>query len=311
MTRINSRLWNSNTNVRVWGWASILEQWNHSLFMPSEVETILENLKEACNPDSNYEPPLSKFLNFLNNEQAGISWFLFEAITHRWMWATPRLDYVRDLVDEIENLDSPFPDFPGSPGPLTTIRQWVTDNLTRAELEVVQMIPPLENAWNSWHYDAQPALSYPLPPSPNSAYAHADYTTPTRPTQPVAPLAPARKKMAPIQFRMIRDTKSSKSDDILTVSKEEDFNTYAMKYVDNESHIKYSTKNLTGQQLIDSLRMTLRFLSVDEMPFEYLQVTLPSMPSIMVKPENLTSQTRDLIYDSVEATMANWPKSSA
>jgi hypothetical protein len=48
-------------------------------------------------------------------------------------------------------------------------------------------------------------------------------------------------------------------------------------------------------------------LTVDEEPFESVQFTLPSMPTIMVSPENLTSQTRDLIYDSVEATMAYWP----
>ena len=39
----------------------------------------------------------------------------------------------------------------------------------------------------------------------------------------------------------------------------------------------------------------------------HLQVTLPGLPTIMVAPEDLDSQTRDLIYDSVEMTMNNWP----
>jgi hypothetical protein len=295
--------------------------------MPSQVETILENLKEACNPDSIYAPTLRQFLTFLNNEQAGISWFLFESITHRWMWGVPRLDYVRDLVDEIESLDGYFPQFPGSPGSSKTIRQWVTDNLSNEELDVVQMMPPLVDEWTTYSYATQPSVSRPLPPSPTTSaraqYSYAQrvpsyttplpssYATPTRRTQPVAPVAPARKKVTgTIQFRIIRDSKATGLDDVLTVSKEEHSDTYAIKYVDNEAHVKYSTKHLTAEDTIEWLRKTLRFLTLDEMPFEYVQVTLPAMPSIVLKPENLTSQTRDLIYDSVEATMAHWPTSS-
>jgi hypothetical protein len=310
---ISPRLWNAYTNVRIIGWADVLAEWNNSLCMPSKVETILENLKEACNPDSTYEPTLLQFLTFLNHEQAGIAWFLFEAITHRWMWATPRLDYVRDLVDEIENLDGYFPAFPGSPGNAKTIRQWITENLSREELDVIQMMPPLVNDWSTYTYSAA------LPPSPvASARAHysyaqrpSSYVTPTRRTQPVAPVAPARKKvLGNIQFRIIRDSKASGLDDVITISKNDALDTYTMRYADNEALVKYSTKHLSAQQTIEALRKTLRFLTVDEMPFEYVQVTLPAMPSIMVKPENLSSQTRDLIYDSVEATMDNWPTSS-
>jgi hypothetical protein len=55
------------------------------------------------------------------------------------------------------------------------------------------------------------------------------------------------------------------------------------------------------------MRKILRMLTIDEKPFEYLQVSLPSMPTILLKPQNLTSQARDLIYDSMEMTMDDWP----
>jgi hypothetical protein len=59
--------------------------------------------------------------------------------------------------------------------------------------------------------------------------------------------------------------------------------------------------------VINFLSLTLRLITVDEQPFESVQFTLPSMPAILVSPHNLSSQTRDLIYDSVEATMDFWP----
>ena len=97
------------------------------------------------------------------------------------------------------------------------------------------------------------------------------------------------------------------TDDKIYVNKEDSYDSYTLSYTDGESKVKFVNRRLTGTKVVENMRKMLRLLTIDEKPFEYLQVSLPSMPTILVKPENLTSQTRDLIYDSMEATMDDWP----
>jgi hypothetical protein len=82
---------------------------------------------------------------------------------------------------------------------------------------------------------------------------------------------------------------------------------YTIVYVDQQASLKSKTRDVDRAGVVRFLSMTLRLLTVDEEPFHSVQFTLPAMPSVMVSPKNLSSQTRDLIYDSVEATMNNWP----
>jgi hypothetical protein len=271
--------------------------------MPVYVEIVMANLKEACNPDSSYEPTIEQFLRYFNHEQSAIAWFLFENVTHRWMWSTPRLDYVRDLVDHVESLDGYFHDFPGSPGRTQTIRQWLTANLDEDELEYVDMMPALVR----------------MPQAQAQAQAQTPstwvYQTPTRPTRPASTNAPGRRSSLPettpryatIQFRLLReDNDKANQDDIITINKAAN-DLYTVRYNDQQGGVKTTTQDLTASQVQTFLSNTFRLLTVDNQPFHNVQVTLPGLPSIMVAPEDLDSQTRDLIYDSVEMTMDNWP----
>jgi len=307
-----SRLWTPNSNVRVFGWTDILENWHDGLYMPSHVETLLENLKAACDPDSDYDPPLSQFLTYLNHEQPAIAWFLYEAITHRWMWTNIRLDYVRDLVDEIENLDGCFPRFPGSPWTSKTIRQWINDNLCQEELDVVQMMPPLEAELpNPEDYSTpQRSRSYTAPPAPrrlNRSYAVAEEHSPAVAEKSYP--AVAEKSYPAIMFLLQREgeNENEQTDDKIYVFKKD--NSYTISYTDGQAKFKFITNGLTRSKVISSMSMMLRMLTIDEKPFQYLQVSLPSMPTILIKPRDLTSQTRDLIYDSMEMTFDDWPVS--
>jgi len=269
--------------------------------MPVYVEVVMANLKEASNPDSTYEPTIEQFLRYFNHEQPAITWFLFENVTHRWMWSSPRLDYVRQLVDHVENLEGYFPDFPGSPGRSQTIRQWLTANLDEDELEYVEMMPALTRM-----------------PQPQAQTASTwTYETPTRPTRPASTNAPragrrsslpdATPRYAKVQFRLLReDNDKSTNDDIIVISKAAG-DLYNVCYNDQQAGVKMKTQDLTQAQVQTFLSNTFRLLSVDNQPFHNLQVTLPGLPSIMVAPEDLDSQTRDLIYDSVEMVMENWP----
>jgi hypothetical protein len=294
-----SLLWSTYSNARIFDWKELLEDWHDSLEMPLHVQTLIENLKAASNPNAEFEPRLGQFLTYLNNEEAGLAWFLYELVTHRWMWSSIRLDFVRDLVDEIENLDGCFPRFPGSPWTSKTIRQWLTENLSAEELDQVQMMPPLEAppTYTSYSYQTpqRAARTYEAPPAPERL--SRSYATGGEPAS--KPSYPA------MLFLLQREGEGEASDDKIYVNKEGD--SYMMRYTDGQSKIKFVTSGLTSSDVIENMRKTLRMLTLDEKPFEYLQVSLPGMPTILLKPENLISQTRDLIYDSMEATMANWP----
>ena len=109
------------------------------------------------------------------------------------------------------------------------------------------------------------------------------------------------------QFRLLReDNDKSTNDDIILISKAAG-DLYNVCYNDQQAGVKMNTQNLTASQVQTFLSNTFRLLQVDNQPFHNLQVTLPGLPSIMVAPEDLDSQTRDLIYDSVEMVMENWP----
>lgn len=302
-----SLLWSSYSNARIFEWKELLEEWHDSLEMPHNVQVVLENLKAASNNNSDFDPPLSQFLNYLNHEEAGLAWFLYELVTHRWMWSSIRVDFVRDLVDEIENLDGCFPRFPGSPWTTKTIRQWLTENLTADELDQVQMMPPLEAppAYTSYSYQTpqRAPRTYTAPPAPerlSRSYATGGYDEP-------APAPVQKPRHGAMIFYLQREGEGEESDDKIYVNKEDSYDSYTLTYGDGQSKIKFRSCGLSGTKVIESVRKILRMLTIDEKPFEYLQVSLPSMPTILIKPENLTSQTRDLIYDSMEDTMDAWP----
>ena len=134
-----SNLWLSNATHRVFGWKELLEEWNQTFQLPAQAKRVQDNLQSATNPNGTHNPPLSQFLTYLNYEQEGIAWFLYECVSIRWMYNEIPLNYIRGLVDEIENLDANFPLFPGSPHN-QTIREFVNANLNADELDQVQML---------------------------------------------------------------------------------------------------------------------------------------------------------------------------
>jgi len=110
-----------------------------------------------------------------------------------------------------------------------------------------------------------------------------------------------------MMFLLQREDETEKTDDKIYVFKEESYDSYTIRYTEGDSKIKFVNSSLSGAKVIESMRKILRMLTLDEKPFQYIQVSIPSMPTILVKPQNLTSQTRDLIYDSMEMTMDDWP----
>jgi hypothetical protein len=277
-------LWNINSQPRrVFGWTDILASWDDSLTMPPYVQTVIDNLRAVSDTNSNRDYPLEHFTNFLNDEQDGLKWFLYELITMRWMWGDARLDYVRHLVDEIEDLDSFFPNFVGSPRQTQTVREFIERNLNDDEQEFVNMLPSLVSAQQAYI----PPVQRCAPPAEQTDVA----------------------RFPPITLRFLRksgarDTRGKK-DDVLSIYKTRAG--YNLVYNDKDSDVKTYTRDLTQEQVLQRLSNSLRLVTLDEDPFDSVQLLVPNAPSILLGPDALTSSVRDLFYDTIEAAMEEWP----
>ena len=305
MANMNARsnIWSSDQqNRQIFNWGSILSEWNDSLTMHPYVQTVIDNLKATSDPNSDYNFPLSHFSKFLNWERAGLTWFLYEVVTMRYIWGESRLDYVAELIDmdEIE-LDEGFPFFPGSPRNYRTVRRFLHDSLNAEELEYLDMMPSLIT-----HQDDVIMESAPATPS-------------RRPTVAEEPRAPLIVRLHP---DVVRDTstpsygqieinvlrKNSKKDNVIYITKQHKLfdEHYTIKYSDKQDSYVTSTKDVTREGVLNYLSTVLRLLAVDTQPFESVQLTVPNAPTVML-PIDMDSYSRTLFYDAVESVMDNWP----
>jgi len=333
MATPSKMLWLPNSNIRIFGWTEILQEWNETLEAPPYVTAVIENMRAATNPNGEHDPTLSQFLTYLNNEQDGIKWFLHECLAIRWLWNDVRIDYVRGLVDEVENLDSYFPQFPGVPS--CTVRQFVKSNLDYHELEYVSMMPalvplapvaprlqqatPLHRSsgvaptvhsppriQRQTSYDWNTFDSSPIFPTLSQRFAAAVSEETSKATRN-ADAALARKTKS-IMIRLIRTDGDENDDDVIHINRStHDDDLFHVRYKDSQNESMLKMRSLDHDGVMKYLSNFLRLLSVDEQPFESVQFSFPTLPTVVVKPENLTSQTRDLVYDSAEMVMESWP----
>ena len=261
-------LWNPARQLRrIFGWKSILENWNCTLTPSRYVDEIVENLRAASNPSSNYNLPIRHFLTFLNEEEEGIKWLIYEAVVLEWMYGNIRTDYVAALVDKVD-IDSGFPSFVGSPLNGQTVREFLEQSLNADQLAQVNMMPRLVR--------------------------FSSYQT-------------AAKKPSSFQLRFIRKDNNSGQDDIMSITKNGDY-TYNLLYNDQFSKVKAKMTNVTRPQLMKHLSNSLRLITLDSDPFESVQVIAPAAPSVLLPTFQIGSQTRDLIYDTLESVMDSWPQ---
>jgi hypothetical protein len=326
-------LWNTNSQTRrIFNWKQLLEDWNASLNMPPYVETVITNLKAAADPNSNSDFPLSHFLTFLNNEPEAITWFLYENIALRWMYGEVRLDYVKDLL-ELVDLESTFPEFPGSPGRSLTVRQFVESHLDSQELDQVELMPRListsqassgirrsprlQARLQSWRQMADQARhqrqrqqtqqqqepqvvfqwnSEPLrlaDPLPEGSTASFESDAPN---------------FATANIFFSRHPDNSKRDDVVFIRPSERYpDLYNYTYNDKDSKVKSITKEITKEQLLHRISLSLRATIEDQDPYKFVQVNFPGFPTLMRQPKLLDSYVREMIYDMVEELTRAWP----
>jgi hypothetical protein len=324
MTTRSTSLWNPNGAqvTRIFGWAELLEDWTNNINSSPYIDIVRNNLRFATEFPNSYAFPLTHFTNYLNQEQEGIKWLIYEICAVRWMFGRICVNYLRELVDMVDSLDSGFPAFLGSPGESTTVREFLEGQLTEEELEFVGMMPRLVNTPVPppvYQNESQEQVWYDSwsPPSPpRVARSWTIPNTPVRPPRPASAAAAvpaaAPSKRTPILFRFIRRMKDEASnDDVIRIVPSSNPNAtdlYTVVFTDGEADTKTRSHNFTQDDVVHYLSNTLRLVELDEGPYDSVQVILPNMPMVLISPGNLTSQTRDLIYDSVETTMRHWPK---
>jgi len=272
-----STMWGQRQTTRMFNWTDILSRWASTYQVPTQVLTVTNNLKAAMSRDLISPPPLQHFLTYLNEEQDALKWFIYECVMRRYDSGEIPLNFLEQVVDRIEDLDSCFPVFPGSPQRSHTVRTFLNANLSPTELEYVSMMPPL--------------------------VSQADLRT-QREQQRLAELP----KITMFIIRSM-DKKSSSPDDTVNIT--EGLEGYTYTYRDGETKASHVLKGLGQEDVIKRVSNTLRLLAIDADPFEKVQFTFPLMPSITVSHNNLDAYTRELIYESIENTMEDWPSSKA
>ncbi len=318
----NLSLWTAgHQNVQVFHWKELLEEWNDSLTMPPAIQTVIDNLKAASDPLSNHNPTINDFLRYFNWEQEGIKWFLYESIALRWMWGESRLDYVRDTIQEVDSLNSTFPVFPGSNANIT-IRHFLDTHLNEAERVYLGLLEPTvaANSEESNGEESDSEIDSAETRSLESENFLPTLRTPprrvpsARSQPPPLPLPPrqipthhSNSKYPPVQILMLRDGKQKKDDVIQIHRGNTNIPSYSITFKDLDSKTSLrSTVGLSRSQVLQYLSIVLRLVQCDVEPFDGVQLLNPHMPTVVL-PYDMDSKTRELLYESIEHTMDNWP----
>ena len=303
------RLWaQEQQTVNVFNWEQILEKWNESLIMDPYVQVVIDNIKAASDPHSNYSYPLSHFLKYLNYEPKALTWFLYEVVSMRWMWGESRLDYVEELIKRPEiKLDEGFPVFPGSPLKYRSVRRFLKDSLSEDEQDFIDL-------------DSHSAPSGPSGPSapsgPSGPSTHIpSITIPSTPVHrsyaveaPHAPRADRGKTYQDIVFHFQRPDKNGKGqpDDVIRIVKQS-FATYSIKYEDGLANVTHKIREIGEKDVFNYLRNVINCNYFDNEPFQFIQMTLPGAPSVCFDGD-MCAEARSLIYEAVQRTIDNWPE---
>lgn len=264
-----SQYWSSTAQpITIFHWTTLLENWNNYYHASAPIETVTINLDRA----REMRLPSTHFKKYLNytEEEDGLKWFLYECIMRKHTWPTLEFGvFIRSITDDI-SLDTEFPIFPGSPRGIT-VRAFLQNHMSGLEIDFLDLMPSLVNT--------DPT---PLHQSKNAAF----------------------------QIRIIRAVEGDhKEDDIIHLSKNGDL--FNFSYVDpstiNGKPTRMTVKGLSSSEVLTRLSYTFRLMAVDSLPFEAVELCAPGYPCVVIPVKELDSYTRDLIYDTVDDTMKNWP----
>lgn len=262
-------------NITIYNWADQLRTWNDHHTMSHPIRVVIENLDSiVASLNGHYTKyPASYFKKYLNSrhESEGLKWLIYECtmLHSRSYYVNTFFSFMKEFTDDVE-LDTTFPVFPGSPGDSMTVREFLEANLRTNALDTLELLPKL------------------------------------------TPIVRNSKKYVPIEIVFIRspDGDTEGTDERMTIRCTGD-HTYSITYKDpNTSGIKSTickTVDLSGDDVIKHLSISLRLMTYDSDPYDCVQIMAPGVPTVMIKTSDMSSSTRELIYDTVEITMKNWP----
>lgn len=115
-----------------------------------------------------------------------------------------------------------------------------------------------------------------------------------------------------IIIAFIRDLKNHSKDDSLSIvpSKVTD-RMFKLVYRDMNNNIR--TESICSEHdVFDYLENAFSLLNVDQDPFNYVQITPPGFPPVLLKTTSLTDYAiRDAVISVVKNTLRNWPTAAS
>lgn len=114
---------------------------------------------------------------------------------------------------------------------------------------------------------------------------------------------------SPLEIRFIRDSNTSLQDDVLSIIPNENSSrTYILTYTDHDSRVRNQLE-ATMDEITDFVYDAFELLAVDEEPFEYVQLTAPAFPTVLVSSRRLENSefVRDSLVRVIRNTLRNYP----
>jgi len=108
------------------------------------------------------------------------------------------------------------------------------------------------------------------------------------------------------QIRLIRNSESKMQDDVLTVKKTFALGFYDLTYKDPVNNLE-STTTISEQNLFNYFVALFDSLYSDQDPFEYIQLSFPFFPCLLLKTKELGSDSlRRNIQSMLNVTLRSW-----
>jgi hypothetical protein len=116
--------------------------------------------------------------------------------------------------------------------------------------------------------------------------------------------------MSPIQINFIRKGQSIEADDVMRIrASDVNQNLYRVEYEDRTVTIR-NRLVATENEVLDYLYAVFALLPIDDDPFEAVQITCPTFPSVLLRVKDLgRAAVQSAVTTIIKTTMRNWPSS--
>lgn len=106
----------------------------------------------------------------------------------------------------------------------------------------------------------------------------------------------------------VRDINNSKKDDVITINPHKSSaRMFQVEYRDSQNKLR-NDNVCTEEEVFDFVDNMFNLLTIDEDPFNYVQLTAPMFPTILLKTYRLSDYPiRESVMSVVKNTVRNWP----